>query len=294
MSAMDSENMPKGTKYAIAPGPSWVMNDDPAHDPRASNPEASGNMPNFSKASDGDGWNIAGNTGHPSRQEVRWAIMSYSGKWINPNTCYPKVKADGFMTPGVENWLNIEMGAKYRIRKLGNCNSDAPNGRCHIEHVMRGQRSTSDQGKSADGCGISCADNYHCNLYPHTGDYHLEKDLDHQTHYAKNNEKAEKKGLPEWPVNQWVDVRTVCYNKGAGVMLEIWVDIGDGKGLQMVTSHLDNNDWPVNQASTVKQDCNVDGTPAITWGGPLSVFRSDNIESYDIKDAYIATIAPPS
>jgi hypothetical protein len=31
--------------------------------------------------------------------------------------------------------------------------------------------------------------------------------------------------------NLKITVKTICYNQGAGVKLETWVDIGDGKGL---------------------------------------------------------------
>ena len=39
---------------------------------------------------------------------------------------------------------------------------------------------------------------------------------------------------------------------GAGVKLETWVDIGDGKGLVKVYERFDNNDWPIADVVTVQ------------------------------------------
>ena len=39
--------------------------------------------------------------------------------------------------------------------------------------------------------------------------------------------------------------------------------------------------------------CGAGSQPVpITWGGPLCTFRSDNIESYDVKNASIRSINP--
>ena len=46
------------------------------------------------------------------------------------------------------------------------------------------------------------------------------------------------------------------------------------------------------EADTVKQHCQLTGTPAITWGGPLTAFRTDNLPDYDIKNASIRSIKP--
>ena len=72
--------------------------------------------------------------------------------------------------------------------------------------------------------------------------------------------------------------------------METWTDInGDGNS-RLTHPILDNNDWPLPDANTVKQHCQTTGTPAITWGGPISVFRSDNIASYDITKMSIRNI----
>lgn len=75
--------------------------------------------------------------------------------------------------------------------------------------------------------------------------------------------------------------------------LETWVDIADGRRLVKVYERFDNNDWPIADVGTVQSHCKTTGTPSITWGGPLCVFRSDNIESYDIRNASIRSITAP-
>jgi hypothetical protein len=41
-------------------------------------------------------------------------------------------------------------------------------------------------------------------------------------------------------------------------------------------------------------DCGATNTQVITWGGPIAVFRWDNIDDMDVKDFSIREIQPPS
>jgi hypothetical protein len=274
--------------YADGRGSNWVMHmQNPTSDGRSSNPEASGNMPRFSQQRDGS-WNISGNT--YGKQEIRWAVLAGNG-WSNPTAHTPTVQKRGYML-APSDWRDAEMTAYYRINKLGR---GRHNGGPHIEHVMRGQRSTNDTSPSYGGASPSCANNYHCNAYP-DGRFKYEKDMDHRTHYSNvrtvGGRSVNSTGHPHWQTGKWFGLKTITYNQGTGVRIETWFDQDGTDNWKIVHFMNDENNWKLPEADIVKRDCGTEGTPAITWGGPLCVFRSDNIESYDIKNASIRSIVP--
>jgi hypothetical protein len=259
----------------------WVMDmDNPGSDPRGNNPETSSFIPNFHRNSDGS-WNI-------SKTEVRWAITQDNGYnesklCTNSKTCAQQ----GFMQDN-KDWKDIEMTAYYRINQ---CSSNDHNGKCHIEHVMRGQRSTtSNDPVGICGCAKGCSDNYHGNSYPQSGRQKWEKDLFHTSGYSKdvngvNNNAATRK----WDDGTWIGIKTVCYNLTDGsVMLEHWTDENANNQWKKTHSFKDHGQWTPRGGIG---NCGAGQEPIpITWGGPLTVFRSDNIKSYDIKWASIRSI----
>ncbi|MGA9153090.1 MAG: hypothetical protein WBZ36_21140 [Candidatus Nitrosopolaris sp.] len=108
----------------------------------------------------------------------------------------------------------------YRIIKLG---TGKTNGEAHIEHVLRGQRSTNDKGEYG-GCDKACADNYHANTYPRTGRQKYEKDLYHKN-YTSHDDPHNDKATQPWPIGKWVGYKTIVFNTANGVHLETWTDI---------------------------------------------------------------------
>jgi hypothetical protein len=267
--------------FADGVGSSWYLgdSDDPNTDPRVKNPETDGNEPKLTKNTDGS-FNIL------NKIEVRYAVAATNFDETKISACTPTCQKQGYMQDP-SDWKDIEQTAYYRLKKL---HDGKKNGGPHIEHVMRGQRSTSET-KSYGGCSSSCSNNYH--LHAHfDGRQKYEKDLDHTTDYwSKQPPDSEKQHASgNWPMNQWVGFKTIVYNKGDGVQLETWTDI-KGNGEWVMTHNLfDSGHWPVADASTVQKHCKTSGQPPITWGGPLTVFRSDNIEDYDIKWASIRSI----
>jgi hypothetical protein len=263
----------------------WVMDmNNPGGDPRGNNPETSSYMPNFKKNNDGS-WNI-------SRTEIRWAITQDNGYdesklCTNSKTCAQQ----GYMQDP-KDWKDIEMTAYYRINQ---CGGGGSNGKCHIEHVMRGQRSTtSTNSVGVCGCALGCSDNYHGNSYPESGRQKWEKDLFHVAGYGNdirgvNNNSATRK----WDDGTWIGIKTICYNLENGtVRLEHWTDENANNKWKMTHYFIDDGKkWKVRYPHIMDNHCGAGTDPiAITWGGPLTVFRSDNIKSYDIKWASIRSI----
>jgi hypothetical protein len=266
--------------YDDGAGSNWTMNmSNPMGDGRSSNPEASGNLPKFGKNSDGS-WKITGNT--HGKNEIRWAISQNNGFKENTlSTCTPTVKARGYMQDA-SDWLNIEQTAYYKINKL---TSSKQNGEAHIEHVMRGQRSTNEKGDYG-GCDRACANNYHGNVYPRTGRQKYEKDFYHKN-YTAHDDPHNDKATSAWPIGKWIGYKTICMNTTNGVKLETWTDIVGNGSWQKTLSYDDTGTW---QGGGNISLCKGSGRPPITWGGPLCAFRSDNISDYDIKWASIRSI----
>jgi hypothetical protein len=266
--------------YDDGAGSNWTMNmNNPMGDGRSNNPEASGNLPKFSKNSDGS-WKVTGNT--KGVNEIRWAIAQTNGFKENTlSTCTPTVKARGYMQDA-SDWKDIEMSAYYKINKL---TSSTQNGEAHIEHVMRGQRSTNEKGDYG-GCDKACANNYHGNAYPRTGRQKYEKDFYHKNYTAHDDPHNDKATSP-WPIGQWIGYKTICMNTTNGVHLETWTDIAGNGSWQKTLSYDDTGTW---QGGGNISLCKGSGRPPISWGGPLCAFRSDNISDYDIKWASIRSI----
>lgn len=257
----------------------YLPSSNPNGDSHVQNPEAGSHMPKLTPLGNGV-YNISNN------DEVRYAISNgFDAKTIS--ACTPTVQQRGYMQ-SLSDFKDIEMTAYYRINKLG---GGTKNGGPDLEHVMRGQRSTSDT-TSYGGCSASCADNYHANYYPN-GRQKFEKDMDHKTNYPHGPKNAEKPGATSaWKLGRWFGYKTISINKSRGVELQTWTDFnGDGNWVR-THSIMDNNDWPLADASTVNSHCKTPNNPApaITWGGPITVFRSDFIDSYDMKWASIRNI----
>lgn len=270
--------------FGDGPGSNYLMSDDPANDPRGNNPEASSSYkPKYIKNNDGS-FKIQG------QLEIRGAITQDHG-YHESQLCtdYEKCKSQGFMQDNMD-WKDIEMTSYYRINQ---CGSGAHNGECHIEHVMRGQRSTtSNTSVGICGSALGCSDNYHGNSYPLSGRQKWEKDMFHTTGYSKdvngvNNNTATRK----WNNGQWIGIKTIVYNRPDGtVQMEHWTDENANNQWKKTHSWIDTGtNWPPRGSIG---NCNVpSGTsPVITFGGPLTVFRSDNIQDYDVKFQSIRSI----
>lgn len=282
--------------YALTgDGSKWAMDmNDPGSDPRGKNPESSSYMPHFIKNADGS-WKITNQT------EIRWAITADDG-FDESKLCtdFTKCRNQGYMMTPKDWGSNSAKGhmlrAYYRINAVS---SSSHNGEGHLEHVMRGQRSTTSNSTFGGPCtcAIGCSDNYHCNCYCNKGSdgparQKYEKDLFHTSGYSKDINGVNNNTAYNFKKGQWFGLTTIVYNLPDGsVQLEHWTDENADDNWKKTHSMADRDQWPPRGAIG---NCNLphsaSGSPPITFGGPLSVFRSDNLVDYDIKDAVIVSI----
>jgi hypothetical protein len=271
--------------YPDGPGSNWTMPDDPtARDDTRSNPELTGSPVRWGGKNPDGSWRMNG------PQSVRWAIAQDNGfKQSQMSCCTDIVKPRGYMQDA-KDWKDIEMTAYYRVIK---CGSGSANGSCHIEHVMRGQRSTtSSTPNGPGGCGIGCSDNYHCNAYPAEGRLKFEKNLFHTSGYSNDISGTQKQGaIRKFDNNTWIGLKSVVYNLPNGsVKLEWYVDEAANNTWVKKHEFTDSGQWTPRGSTG---NCHhVNGNP-ITWGGPLCAFRNDNITTMDIKWATIRSITAP-
>src|SRR5690348_5944626 len=162
---------------------------------------------------------------------------------------------------------------------------------------MRGQRSTTSN-TSVGVCGkaLGCSDNYHANIYNNRGSdgparQKYERDLFHTSGYSKDINGVNNNTAYSFKKGQWQGFKTIVYNLPNGdVQLEHWTDENGDNNWKKTHSFVDSKGkWPPRGAIG---NCNTDGSEPVTFGGPLTVFRSDNIEDYDVKFQSIRSIDP--
>jgi hypothetical protein len=275
--------------YGDGPGSNYFMTADPSSDPRGNNPEASSSYkPKYIKNTDGS-FKIKGQI------EIRGAITQDNG-YHESQLCtdFTKDVANGFMQDSMD-WKDIEMTSYYRINAVG---SSSSNGESHIEHVMRGQRSsTSTTSVGPCGCALGCSDNYHANIYCNKGSngtarQKYEKDLFHTTGYSSDISGVNNNSAYNFKLGSWFGIKTIVYNlPGGSVQLEHWTDENATNVWKKTHSMIDHDQWGPRGAIG---HCNIptskSGSPPITFGGPLTVFRSDNLQDYDVKFQSIRSI----
>jgi len=128
-----------------------------------------------------------------------------------------------------------------------------------------------------------------------TGRVKFEKDLMHTAGYTANSQDPQILNAVNVALGKWVGIKAVYYNFPNGtVKLEQWVDDrtdninASGNKWHKVLDFNDHGQWGGGQP-------NCGGTPStiITWGGPIALFRWDNIDNMDFKDFSIREIQPP-
>jgi hypothetical protein len=281
--------------YADMPGFSnWAMNmNDPHSDPRANNPESSSYMPKFTKNVDGT-WKIKDQT------EIRWAISQDNG-YNQSKLCtdFQKCQKQGFMQDN-KDWgtppSGLEMTAYYRINAA---NTGTSNGEGHIEHVMKGGRSTtSNTIVGVCNCALGCSNNLHGNTYfnalhglaPGPARQKWEKDLKHTTGYSTDVKGVNNSSAYNFQKGKLFGIKTIVYNNptNGNTEMEHWTD-ENGDNSWKKTHHWEDtgSNWPPRGDVSL---CNVGTDHRINFGGPLSVFRSDNLLDYDIAYASIRSV----
>lgn len=263
-------------------GEEWHMNTkDPNHDSRT-NPQTtlikknnynSGHyINNFSI------WNI-------QNTKVRYEIYTTSG--YHPELITTLNQSDlskkGYIQ-SPNDWKNVEITGYFKINRFTN---STQNGEAHIEMVARGGKNTNDQ-KTVNGLPEMCeSTTYHSNTYE-TGRVKFEKDLEHSIGYTTGDREKDH-GINHKLMGKWIGIKGIFYNRPDGsVMLEQWIDEYSTNNWHLVLKYNDNGNWGGGYPN-----CGGSPTQIITWGGPIVLFRWDNISDMDVKFFSVREIQPP-
>jgi hypothetical protein len=257
-------------------GEEWFMNmDDPGDDPRIG---GEGPSTIFVLQNDDGSWKV-------QSTEVRYGVLTSSG--YHPdliNTLNQQaLAAKGYMQ-SPNDWKNVEMTGYFKVNAFTNT---IQNGAPHIELLARGGRNTNDDG-TINGLSRQCeATTYHSNTYL-DGRIKFEKDLEHTIGYTTGD--PEKQHAIRPLVGRWIGIKAIYYNlPDRTVRLEQWIDEDSNNNWHRMLHYTDKGNWGGGYP-----DCGAANTQVITWGGPIAVFRWDNIDDMDVKDFSVREIQPPS
>ena len=273
-------------------GERWFFNGasgDPNNDPRTGTPNEGPHSTFTQKNPDGS-WKVRSS-------EVRYGVLTSTFfqenqiKTLNQD----QMAAQGYMLRP-NDWKNVELTAYLRVV---HATSSTSNGEAHIEFGAHGARNT--HGGTVGGYDSSCeATAYHSNTYL-TGRVKFEKDLKHTPGYSVENADVQKLNAvntTEFNGN-WIGIKAVIYDIGNdSVKVEQWVDdhsnnIQPGNHWRKVLETIDNGQWGPTRGS-IGSACGGGEFQVASWGGPIALFRWDNIDNMDIKDASVREIAHPT
>jgi hypothetical protein len=256
-------------------GEEWFMNiDDPGNDPRIG---GEGPSTTFVQQNDDGSWKV-------QNTEVRYGALTSSG--YHPDLIstldQQALAAKGYIQ-SPNDWKNVEMTGYFKVNSFTEATQNGPP---HIELVARGGRNTHDIG-TIDGLSRQCeATTYHSNTYL-DGRVKFEKDLEHIIGYTKGD--PEKQHAISPLLGRWIGIKAVFYNLPDGsVKLEQWIDENSDNHWHRVFQYTDDGNW-----GGGNPNCGGPDDEVITWGGPIAVFRWDNIDDMDVKYFSVREIQPP-
>jgi len=256
-------------------GEEWYFsNSDPQNDPRVG---GEGPPTSFVQQNKDGTWKV-------QSTEVRYGALTSSGYHPDLITTLNQeaLAAKGYIQ-SPNDWKNVEMTGYFKVNSFTDSNQ---NGAPHIELVARGGRNTHNIG-TIDGLSRQCeATTYHSNTYV-DGRVKFEKDLEHTIGYTTNDPERQHAISPL--TGKWVGIKAVFYNLPNGkVMLEQWIDENANNKWHRVLKFVDDGNWGGGQP-----DCGGTDHTIITWGGPIAIFRWDNINDMDVTDLSVREIQPP-
>ncbi|PWU81107.1 MAG: hypothetical protein DLM72_08675 [Candidatus Nitrosopolaris wilkensis] len=273
-------------------GERWFFNGatgDPNNDPRTGTPNEGPHTTFTHKNPDGS-WNV-------QASQVRYGVLTSTLfqenqiKTLNQQ----QMAAQGFMLRP-NDWKNVELTAYLRVV---HATGSSTNGAAHIEFGAHGARNTN--GGTVGGFDSSCeATAYHSNTYL-TGRVKFEKDLKHTAGYSVESADAQKQNAvntTEFNGQNWIGIKLVVYDFGnTSVKVEQWVDdhssniIQPGNHWRKVLETVDHGQWGPTRGS-IGSACGGGEFQIASWGGPIALFRWDNIDDMDIKNASVREIIP--
>jgi hypothetical protein len=266
-------------------GEEWFINtDEPSNDPRAGRGE--GPPTTFVRRNDDGSWKVQSN-------EVRYGVLTTSRYHPELITTLDQatLAAKGFMQSR-NDWKDIEMTGYFKVNSF---TDSTRNGAAHVEFVARGGRSTNEL-TTINGLPEQCeGTTYHSNTYE-TGRVKFEKDLMHVNGYTSNSQDPQLEHATNRLDGRWVGIKAIFYNLPDGsVKLEQWLDDSTdnvdspGNHWHRVLEYIDKGNWGGGQ-----NNCGGTDTTIIGWGGPIAIFRWDNIDDLDVKHLSVREIQPPA
>jgi hypothetical protein len=259
-----------------AGGEEWFMNmNNPAGDSRIG---GEGPKTTFVQQNEDGSWKV-------QSTEVRLGVLTSAGYHPNLITSLNQraLASQGYIQ-SPSDWKNVEMTGYFKVNSF---TQSTQNGPAHIELVARGGRNTHNIG-TIGGLSRQCeATTYHSNTYV-DGRVKFEKDLEHTIGYTTND--PEKLHVVSPLVGQWIGIKAVFYNlkDGHSVKLEQWIS-DNNDNWHRVLSYVDYGQWGGGDPN-----CGGADNQIITWGGPIAIFRWDNIDDMDVKDFSVREINPPN
>jgi len=191
------------------------------------------------------------------------------------------LRTRGYMGTPMD-WKNVEMTLYAKVNKA----SGSVDGGQHFEFLAHGGPGHGDSHPECEGTAL------HANLKL-DGTAKREKELYHDypngyTPTVGNTKKLDIDNLKD----RWIGMKGIFYNQKDGdVKLELWVDnmASNTWGDVPAYSIEDKGEWEIEG----KNRCGGTSKEKITWGGPVTIFRWDNLQDVDIKLASVREIIPP-
>ncbi|MGB8935249.1 MAG: Ig-like domain-containing protein [Candidatus Nitrosopolaris sp.] len=276
--------------YPSAPGgEQWFFNpNDPNNDPRTGTSNE-GPHTTFTQENPDGSWKVQASM-------VRYGVLTSTLFQENQISTLDQQQManQGYMLRP-NDWKNVELTAYLRVN---HATSSTNNGEAHIEFGAHGARNTN--GGTVGGFDSSCeATAYHSNTYL-TGRVKFEKDLKHTAGYSVGSADPQELNAintTEFNGQNWIGIKAVIYDIGNGsVKVEQWVDdysnnIQPGNHWRKVLETIDNGQWGPTRGR-IGSACGGGEFQVASWGGPIALFRWDNIDDMDIKDASVREITP--
>jgi hypothetical protein len=264
-------------------GEEWYFNTDPNNDPRAGKGE--GPSTTFVQKNNDGSWKVRSS-------EVRYGVLTSSG-WhpeLITTLNQQQLAAKGYMQ-SPNDWKNIEMTGYLKVNSFS---SSTQNGAAHIEFTARGGRNTNEQTKIGSFTLQCEGTSYHSNTYE-TGRVKFEKDLMHTAGYTANSQDPEIQHATNTLEGRWIGIKAVFYNLPNGsVKIEQWLEDSSTNTISLannwhkVMEFIDDGHWGGGHPNCGGTDHTI-----ITWGGPIAIFRWDNINDMDVKNLSVREIQPP-
>ncbi len=190
------------------------------------------------------------------------------------------LRIQGYMGTPMD-WKNVELTLYAKVNNA----SGSVDGGQHFEFLARGGQ----HGGDSDECEGTAL---HANLKL-DGTAKREKELYHEYPDGYTPTVGNTKDLAiDNLKDRWIGMKGIFYNqKDGNVKLELWVDntATNNWGDVPVYSIEDKGEWEI-EGNNI---CEGTSKEKITWGGPVTIFRWDNLQDVDIKLASVREIIPP-